>query len=261
MMDITVCGAIAPYTHLLGGKLVCSLLFSPEIVRAYSRRYLGHESIIASSMKGAAVCRPPRLVLLGTTSLYGKGSSQYNRLHIPLAALGVEPGLALRYEELGLSIGYGSFHVGATTVRLINTLLSRRIEGRRVNSIFGEGVNPLMRKIREALDLLDLPSDAILRHGNQRVIYGVALARNFRDVLLGLAERPAYFLPLKDPARSTAAIAEFWRHRWLLRRVLREGVLEAVSAHSLAYPVAHGARVPAGAAGDPEGQPKLFAVD
>lgn len=40
-------------------------------------------------MKGAAVTCPPNLVLLATTSLYGVGSSQYNRLRVPLKELGV----------------------------------------------------------------------------------------------------------------------------------------------------------------------------
>ena len=243
MMDITVCGAVAPYTHLLGGKLVCILLCSPEIVVEHRRRYSEQESIIASSMKGASVRRSPRLVLLGTTSLYAVGASQYNRVRIPLDALGGESGEDLRYEKLGLSKGYGSFHVSTTTVRLINMLLSRRVEGRRVNSIFGEGVNPLMRKIREALELLGLPSDAVLLHGNQRVVYGVPLARNFREVLLGLSERPSYFLQMSHHQEATEALAAFWRRRWLAPRIGRPGILEAVAQHTLSYPVQHGARV------------------
>lgn len=39
VLDITVCGAVAPYSELLGGKLVAMLLTSPEVVRLYSQRY------------------------------------------------------------------------------------------------------------------------------------------------------------------------------------------------------------------------------
>ncbi|MCA1624113.1 MAG: DUF4338 domain-containing protein, partial [Acidobacteria bacterium] len=79
MMDIVVCGAIAPYNVVLGGKLVCMLLGSPEVVKYYAAKYQKQPSIIASSMKGSPVRRPHNLVLLCTTSLYGVGSSQYNR--------------------------------------------------------------------------------------------------------------------------------------------------------------------------------------
>jgi hypothetical protein len=63
MMDIIICGAVAPYNALLGGKLVCLMLTSPEVVQFYRARYGAQASIIASSMKGAAVVRPPNLVL------------------------------------------------------------------------------------------------------------------------------------------------------------------------------------------------------
>ncbi len=244
MMDIIVCGAIAPYNHILGGKLVCMLLCSPEVVQFYRQKYKKQVSVIASSMKGAPVVREPRLVFLGTTSLYGVGSSQYNRVRIPAGEVGGDVSAQVEYKELGLSEGYGSFHFGSQTLDLMNVMLARSKNGRRVNSIFGEGVNPLMRKIREALELVGLPSDPILRHGNKRVVYGVSLATNFGDVLLGLADRPKYLLPQTKPAQRTALIANFWRKRWLMPRISRPEILEQISKHTLTYPIRHGARVP-----------------
>jgi hypothetical protein len=243
MMDITVCGAVAPYNALLGGKLVCMLLASHEVVEYHRRKYEAQASVIASSMKGTAVRRPPRLVLLGTTSLYGVGSSQYNRVKVPCLEVRGHVGEVLEYKRLGLSKGYGSFHFSGTTIRLIDVLLARRDEGRRVNSLFGEGVNPLLRKIREGLEYLQLPSDSILKHGNPRVVYGVALARNFREVLLGFEDQADYLLPPGDTSRSTQHLASYWRRRWLTSRVARPEVLESVKRHTLAYPVTHGGRV------------------
>ncbi|RJR44137.1 MAG: DUF4338 domain-containing protein [Desulfobacteraceae bacterium] len=243
MMDIIVCGAIAPYNVLLGGKLVCMLLCSPEIVTMYRRRYGLQESVIASSMKGAAVVRRPQLVLLGTTSLYGVGSSQYNRVTIPCKRFGARHNQQIAYEKLGQSEGYGSYHFGELTVSLGDTLLSRQKDGRRVNSIFGEGVNPRMRKLREAFDIVGLPADEILQHRNTRIVYAVALARNFSKVLLGLALKAQYLMPQSAPIMRTREIAAYWRERWLLGRIGRPGILEEVGKHNLAYPVTHGARV------------------
>ena len=252
MMDITVCGAIAPYNRLLGGKLVCTLLTSPEVVQQYRKRYDGQESIIASSMKGEAVRRTPRLVLLCTTSLYGRGSSQYNRVKIPAAVAGGEDDACVEYRNLGLSKGFGSFHFSADTVHIIDTLLARQARGRRVNSIFGEGVNPRMRKIREALELVGLPSDIILNHGNPRVAYGIALAANFREVLLGRDDKPKYFYPQTQPAKRTMALGAFWRERWLSNRINDPAILADVAQHTLSYPVTHGARVVTPAPDDQE---------
>lgn len=244
MMDITVCGAIAPYNHLLGGKLVCMLLCSPELNQYYANRYGEQVSIIASSMKGSPVVRKPNLVLLCTTSLYGVGSSQYNRVRIPLEAVGGHKGEYVVYKDLEHSKGYGTYQFSKDTIDCGTVLISRRKGGRRVNSIFGEGVNPLMRKIREALSTVGLSSDAMLLHGNRRVTYGISLARNFREILLGFDKRPAYLISQSNPKRKTAMIAEYWRLRWLLRRASRPDVLEQVATHTLAYPITHGAVVP-----------------
>jgi len=243
MMDITVCGAVAPYNPILGGKLVCLLLCSPEVVHAYRERYRSHVSVIASSMAGKAVRRDPQLVLLATTSLYGVGSSQYNRLNFSADSVGGNIPDKMGYQELGKSEGFGSFHFSKETVRIAQGLLGRMESGRKVNSIFGEGVNPLMRKMREALNMVNLPSEILLRHGNKRIIYGIPLARNFRRVLLGLDDRPNYLLGLDDPQEKTDRLADFWRRRWLSGRIDNGSVLQEVQSHQLSYPIRHGARV------------------
>jgi hypothetical protein len=243
MMDIMVCGSVAPYNSILGGKLICYLLCSPEVVRQYAKRYGEQTSLIASSMCGKAVKRPAELVLLCTTSLYGSALSQYSRVKIPGEAVGGVTGEKIEFENLGLSEGFGVFHFSRETLRLMNLLLSRAQEYRKVNSIFGEGVNPLMRKIREALSALGLPAEVLLKHGSKRVVYGVALARNFRSVLLGLSPRPQYVIRQRKPKEQTENLAEFWRKRWLLKRLHNDRVLDDVATHSLVYPIRHGAQV------------------
>jgi hypothetical protein len=220
------------------------MLCSPEVIHRYSRRYGDQVSIIASSMQGKPVLRKPRLVFLGTTSLYGSALNQYSRVNIPAEEAGGCAGDKIEYRKLGLSEGFGSFHFSRETIKLIDVMLGRCKDARRVNSIFGEGVNPLMRKIREALDLLGLPSDAILRHGNRRVVYGVAMARNFRKMLMGFHQRPQYLIPLTKASEKTSLLADYWRRRWLLRRINKPEIIDEVSQHTLSYPVSHGARVP-----------------
>lgn len=237
VMDITVCGAVAPYNHLLGGKLVSLMVASPEVRNEYHRRYESAASIIASSMAGRAVVRRPKLVLLGTTSLYSVAPSQYNRLRMPISDSAV-----LSFKLLGQTVGYGSYHFSQATIAALEPLLSRLQGGRPVNSIFGEGVNPKLRKIRAALDVAGLPSNVLLQHGSPRIVYGVALAENFRDVLLGVAARAEYLLHDGDDARG--ALVNHWRERWLAGRIQNTEVLERVGGHSLTVPVRHGARVP-----------------
>jgi hypothetical protein len=242
MMDIAVCGAVAPYSPILGGKLVSMLLASPDVVKAYHARYQGAVSIIASSVAGREVKRDARLVLLGTTSLYGVASSQYNRIKIPAECAGGQVGQRLEYISLQQTEGWGSYHISQHTLDAMALLLARSQRGREVNSIFGEGVNPRMRKIRSALGALGLPSDLLLNHRSTRVVYVVPLASNFREVLLNKTRQPSYIVP--ERADTAERIASYWRDRWLSRRIESEAVLARVREHTLAYPVRHGARVP-----------------
>lgn len=244
MMDITVCGAIAPYNSLLGGKLVCMLLCSPEVTQHHARRYAEQVSIIASAMKGEPVTRKPNLVLLCTTSLYGVGSSQYNRVKIPLNEIGIDSKESVVYKELGHSFGYGTYHFSRTTIQLGSNLNSRKKGGRRVNSIFGEGVNPLMRKIRESLEQVGLDSTKLLQHGNQRVTYGIQLAKNFREILLGIHQHPHYLLPHTNSKSQSKKISDYWRRRWLSPRIKKMEILDEVAKHTLIFPMRHGATVP-----------------
>jgi hypothetical protein len=244
MMDIIICGSIAPYNHLLGGKLVCMMLTSPEVVQYYNAKYQDSISLIASSMRGKSVVRVPQLVFLGTTSLYGVGSSQYNRIVIPTGAVGGVKDGKIEYKKLGYTEGYGSFHFSGQTIKLADAVSGRENGRSRVNSIFGEGANPLLRKLKDAMEFLELESNPILNHRNRRVVYGISLAENFAEVLMGLTSKARYYLPLSKARAKSDSIGEFWIKRWLLNRIGNGEVLEKVAGHSLSYPVTHGARVP-----------------
>jgi hypothetical protein len=243
MADITVCGAIAPYGPILGGKLVSMLAASPEVIAAYRHRYSDQQSEIASSMAGRPIVRPSHLVFLGTTSLYGVGSSQYNRLRMPAVQLGGRPQEQFAFLELGRSGSYGTSHFGSATVEALVELVQQSRTGQRVNSIFGEGVSPKLRKIRDGLDRLKLPTDALLMHGRHRIVYGVPLIRNLREYLLGMDREPDYFFDLSDPQAGTRAVVSWWMERWLVGRLQNDDALQKVASHSLVRPIRHGARV------------------
>lgn len=241
--DISVCGAVQPYNALLGGKLTAMMAASPEVVHQYRRRYAHAESEIASSMAGRSVVRTSKLVLLGTTSLYGVGSSQYNRITIPAERLGGHAEDVIRYEELGRSEAFGTSQYSEETVDALVDLVQQS-DARRVNSIFGEGVSPKLRKVRQALDLLNLPSGMLLRHHRPRVVYAVSLIKNLGDYLIGAAKRPEYVVPVNEGVAATAAIGAWWRERWLRNRITSDDVLDEVERHTSVRPITHGARVP-----------------
>lgn len=238
--DLTVCGAVAPYNHLLGGKLVSMLAVAPTVVRAYHDRYEGYASQIASSLAGRPVKRPSRLVFVGTTSLYGAGSSQYNRVSIPGHVLGSSSNI--EYVRLGRSRSFGTSHFSKRTVDSLVRLAEQSRHGRRVNSIFGEGASPKLRKVRDGIDLLGWPSDELLQHRRERIIYGIPLVENLRDYLLLRDSRPNYLFD-ESVRDDVHRITAWWMDRWLSMRAEKGEVLARLEHHTLEKPVRHGARV------------------
>jgi len=227
MMEITVCGAIAPYNHLLGGKLVCLMMMSPKVVLDYKQRYGGTVSIIASKMAGRPIVKDPGLVFLGTTSLYTDNSSQYNRVKVPDGSMQGQVG-ELRYEKLGRTIGFGSPNLSADTERGLAAISVMASGYRNVNFVFGEGQSPKLRLLREGFAALGLNQSNLLQHGSPRIVYGVHLARNAVRVLLGVDDRPEYLLPLDNPEAETA-IVTYWIKRWLASRLNHQPAMQKVA--------------------------------
>jgi hypothetical protein len=241
--DLTVCGAVQPYNAILGGKLVAMLAASPEMVIEYRRRYSKAESEIASAIAGRPIVREPALALLATTSLYGVGSSQYNRIRVPCERIGGRHNELIQYAELGHSEAFGTSQYSEETIDALTDVVQQTANGQRVNSIFGEGISPKLRKVREGLNVVGLPTDLLLRHHRRRVVYGVSLVRNLREYLLGIDPEPSYLVPPDSATSGTGSIAAWWRDRWLRNRIASDDVLSEVARHTLVRPISHGARV------------------
>lgn len=216
MMDIIVCGAIPPYAELLGGKLVAMLMASPQVIEDYRTRYADQPSEIASRVAGRPIARSADLVFLGTTTLYHVGSSQYERIKIPAPG-----GAILRYERLGHTEGFGSALLSGQTTIFLRELVVRAEGMRRVNNVFGEGISPRLRQIRDGLGEVGIPQNVVLKHSCPRIIYGLSLAANAFPYLRGEEDAPQYYFSLIDSYQQTAAIANFWLQRWLWPRFHR----------------------------------------
>lgn len=217
--DVSVCGAVAPYNLLLGGKLVALLMASKEARDAYRTRYGAQVSMISSQMAGRPIFKPAELKILTTTSLYGNGSSQYNRLRLPRSQF---PQLEfdLQWQELAKTAGYGTVHLGSTTVKVLREVSERTHRARRVNNRFGEGASPRLRQIRDALDALGIDSTYILHHATPRIFYGCELHPGARQELLGLVPTTSTDAPV------ASVVASAWRERWLSSRIKNGEVMD-----------------------------------
>jgi hypothetical protein len=217
--DLSVCGAVAPYNVLLGGKLVALCVTSEDVRSIWRQRYEGQVSVISSQMAGRPLRRPADLKVLTTTSLYGSGSSQYNRLRLRAAD---HPGLRsdIVWQELERTAGYGTVHLSSSTVAVLREVSEQQYRARRVNNRFGEGTSPRLRQVREGLDVLGIDSNDVLHHATPRLFYLCALGPNVGKQLLGFAAEKNNVGP------SLSAIAEAWRSRWLLQRIANSDILD-----------------------------------
>ncbi len=217
MMDIIVCGSIPPYNELLGGKLVSILACSPQVIRDYTNRYCKQVSEIASRMKGKKVIRDSHLAYLGTTSLYAIGSSQYNRIKVPLNNGGM-----LEYKKMGITEGYGTVYFSNDTSLMLSRILELQDGGKRINHVFGEGTSPRFRIISRGLSAIGVKASAYLNHYSPRIVYSINLAKNTNEFLLGIDDEIDYGFDLKDPSsvnEHTQELIDYWYDRWLQMRL------------------------------------------
>lgn len=217
MMDIIVCGAIPPYNELLGGKLVSILACSPQVISDYTNRYKRQVSEIASRMKGKKVIRDSRLAYMGTTSLYAIGSSQYNRIKVPIAE-----DFELIYKKVGVTEGFGTVYFSKHTTDLLSRILEIMDGGKKINHIFGEGTSPRFRLISRGVASLGLKADSFLQHYSPRIVYCMELAKNSKEFLNGYTSDLQYAFDLESPesiTRVTREMSGFWYNRWLLSRI------------------------------------------
>lgn len=217
MMEIIVCGSIPPYNQLLGGKLVSILACSPTVIHDYTEKYKNQVSEIASRMKGKKVIRDSRLAFLGTTSLYSIGSSQYNRIKVPITE-----DFTLTYKKMGITEGYGTVYFSKATTSAMMRVLELQDGGRRINNIFGEGTSPRFRLISRGLSSLGIKSDAFLQHYSPRIVYSIELAKNTNDFLCGGTDQLEYPFDINDPKSirdTTKKMIDYWYTRWLTTRL------------------------------------------
>lgn len=218
ILEVSTCGAVPPYNHLLGGKLAALLLFSPEIADDYRHQYPG-PSIISSQLKNAEVRRDNTLVYLATTSLYAQGSRQYHRLKLPAGIISAEQE-ELRLRKLGLTAGYGTLQFMNDTRHALEAFLHHHQGFDDVNSIFGEGPSPKLRLLTASLTKLGFPPDVVMLHKRPRLIYGASLTSKAKDFLSARqVQLPDYLVAPEAFRDATQRIALHWANRWLVTRL------------------------------------------
>jgi len=136
VLDAYVIGAIPPYSMLLGGKLVASLVCTAEINAAFAHKYSRTRGIISRERKGAV------LAMVTTSSALGR-SSMYNRLRLPGCRL---------FRSVGYTSGWGHFHIPDQLFSTMREYL--RFAHNQENFTGGQPIIPVVAVIEEAQSVL-----------------------------------------------------------------------------------------------------------
>ena len=208
VMDAYVVGSVPPYSELLGGKLVSSIIGSSEVSMAFDERYGNRAGLISGKRKNA------RLGLVTITSALGR-SSIYNRLKLREKPFDAKSKTILELKRLGSTAGYGHFQIPNNLFLQLRRVLQE--DGHRYadGHQFGNGPNWRIRVVREGLKVIGLNPNGILKHGIRREVFAMPLARNAKFVLSGEASDWDFDL---RPAEEIAALA---LKRWVLPRACR----------------------------------------
>jgi hypothetical protein len=195
VMDAFILGAVPPYSALLCGKLVATLIAANEIRDAFHRKY-HHVTSLISRRQGDG-----RLALVTTMSALGR-SSIYNRLRFDGRVL---------FHSLGFSQGSGEFHFSNGLYGAIFDYTQRFCSPSAKTPLWGTGFRNRREVIRKCLSKIGLRSDLIY-HGVRREVFAVPLAKNARHFLSGEHSRLLWY------DNTVAELFAGFRSRWLLQR-------------------------------------------
>ena len=199
IMEAFVLGAVPPYSQVLGGKLVASLIASSEVSTRFREKYGGKKSLIQErSFDGT-------LAAITTTSALGR-SSVYDRLNIPDGP---------SFLHVGWSSGSGEFAFINGDYQRMKDLV-KRSKSCGKNEKWGSGTRSRRYVLGKALNKLELPKK-LLYHGIKRELFIVPLGSNWREYLCGKTDSfHAYNTPV-------SRIAESMIGRWVVPRSQRDG--------------------------------------
>jgi hypothetical protein len=209
-VEISICGALPPFSRALGGKLVAAFAADPRIT-GICRRPIGGILEKAFNLEKLEKVLPRHGALLITTQgLYADHSAQYNGVQVP----GYQLSTTTRLEKLGTTDGTTTSLISRRTDALAGQLAKSLNSESSVSLVYGSGGSKRQRRLEEAITLIGIRPDAMYP-GIPRPVYGLELVSNLPDVAL-LGASPRWVVATRcNPEQYAHATVQAWRERWL----------------------------------------------
>lgn len=200
ILDAYVLGALPPYSHLLGGKLIACLTCTKNVKDDFACKYGTSRGLISGIKKRAQLC------LITTTSALGK-SSLYNRLTLNNKTI---------FNPIGYTSGWGHFHIPDELFHMMREYLESVEDSYASNHQYGDGPNWKLRVVKKAFSRIGINPD-LLRHGISREVFVASVATNSKAVLKG-EDRSADYKELS----TVNELADHALDRWIIPRSKRK---------------------------------------
>ena len=214
-MEVTVCGALPPFSQALGGKLLVAFFGHPYVVRA-TITPMGELLSWAFDVDAlTAEIVSAGLTAVTTKGLYSKHSPLYHRSQMP----GRDG--PLRLLHLANTDGNTTSLLSSTSVSAARALLTARAELAPVISpVYGSGGAKRHRVLETAARQVRLPA-SVVNAGIQRPVYGASLVTNASDICWAGADPEWAINHEASPEEYATMATELWRSVWLERAVQR----------------------------------------
>ena len=208
IMDGFVIGAVPPYSTILGGKLVASLIASNKVAEDFYKKYNNTTSLISERKFNG------KLIAITTSSAFGV-SAMYDRIKIPNGP---------QFFHVGWSKGSGEFQFSNGEYQnLFNMTKNLQYSGK--NQKWGSGPRNKRIVVREALKELGM-SQKLLYHGIRRELFLVPLAKNWKELLRNKHKRFQYL------NNNVDYVSSFMIKRWMIPRAEKDSSYRKFKADS-----------------------------
>lgn len=209
-VELSICGALPPFSFALGGKLVAAFAADPRIT-SICKRPPGPILTKAFWLDRLEPLLPKTgAVLVTTQGLYAEHSAQYTGVNFP----SVRPEKAVKLKKLGTTSGATTSLISRRTDRLAAELMEALGATSSVSKVYGSGGSKRQRRLEDAISLLGVRPE-IMHPGIPRPVYGIELASNLPEIaVLNAAPNWAVDRPDCPDEYAQLAVRE-WRKRWL----------------------------------------------
>lgn len=206
-MEVTICGAVPPFAHGLGGKLVVAFLGHPAILDVTRSAPGSILQQVFEIERVVPMIPSVGILALTTRGLYPRHSALYNRAEIP----GREG--ALRLRRIGETRGTTTTLLRLRTGKLAQLMLEVSASNRKVSMKYGTGGAKRQRAMESAVLSMGLP-ETFVHAGIRRPIYGVRMAENLEGVMWAGEDPRWAVLRGEDAARYSERAVSMWQVRW-----------------------------------------------